>query len=81
MRLNQGIHAEQRRFGHDVTRGFVVQDRQHDENGVSAVQPGLRHLARIDDEILGEDRPVKFSPYRRQIGVGAAEIGRVDRAR
>jgi hypothetical protein len=42
------------------------------------VDAGFRHLARIDHEILGEDRALKFGPYRCKIVVGPAEIRAVD---
>ena len=42
-----------------AARLLVVEHREHRQHRVGAVQPRLGDLARIDDEILGEDRPVK----------------------
>ena len=50
-----------------AARLVVVEHRQHDQHRVGAVQPRLADLARVDDEILGEDRPVERArgPSRR----------------
>ena len=53
---------------------------EHGEDGqhrVGAVKPGLGDLARVDDEVLGEDRPAELAPDRPQILERPAEIGRV----
>jgi hypothetical protein len=77
MRLDQHVHAEAARLGHDPGRVPIVEQRKEDEYGVCAMKPRLRHLARIDDEILGEDRAGKDPPHRAQVIERAAEEGTV----
>jgi len=47
------------------------------EHCVRAVNPGFGNLARIDDEILGENRPVIGLPNGGEIVERPAEIWRV----
>ena len=37
----------------------IVERRKDDQHRIRSEAPGLGHLERIDDEILGEDRPVE----------------------
>ena len=60
MNLDQHIHAEAPRFLDHGARCVVVQQRQHDENGVGTGDPGLDDLAPIDEEVLGKDRSVEL---------------------
>ena len=77
MRLDQSVHAEPPGHRQDLGRLGIVEQRQDDENGVGAVEPGFGNLARVDDEVLGEDRAVEDPPHRAQILERAAEIGAV----
>ena len=67
MRLDEHVHAEPPRLAITAARLVVVEHREHRQHRVGAVQPRLGDLARIDDEILGEDRPVdsRAAPPRR----------------
>ena len=59
--LDQRIHAEAARFGDHLTRGRVVEERQHHQHRVGSGDARLDDLARIDEEILGEDRAVELT--------------------
>ena len=73
MRLDQHVHAEPPRLVEDRRRFRIVEQRQDRQHRVGAVQARLRHLARVDDEVLGEDRAGKDAAHRREIVERAAE--------
>jgi hypothetical protein len=77
MRLDEHVHAEPLGRRHHCARFFIAEHREHRQHGVGAVPPRLGDLARIDDEVLGEDRPVMDAPDRRQVVERAAEEGPV----
>ena len=66
MDLDQRIHAEAPRLVDHGARLRVVEQREHDEDGIGAGDPRLGHLARIEEEILGEDRSVDIRAARRR---------------
>ena len=78
MNLDQHIHAEAPRFLDHGARCVVVQQGQHDENGVGTCDPGLDDLPPIDEEILGEDRPFEPLPGGCEIVERAAEVSGVE---
>ena len=55
----------------------VVEQRQHDQNRVGAGDPRFGDLARIDEEVLGEDRPVELAARGREVVERSAEIGSI----
>ena len=65
--LDQHVHAEPPGRRHHRRRFVVVEHGEDDEHRVGAVKPGFGHLARIDDEVLGQDRPEELAPDRPQI--------------
>ena len=77
MGFDQDVHAEPSGDRHDLGGLIVVEQGEEDEHGVGAVEPRLGNLARVDDEVLGEDRAGEDPPYRAQILERAAEKGRV----
>ena len=64
MNLDQRVHAEPARLGDHRARALIVEQRQHDQHRVGAGDPRFGDLARIDEEVLGEDRPVELAAAR-----------------
>ncbi len=52
------------RLGDHRSRRVVVEQRQHHQHRVGAGDPRLGDLARIDEEVLGEDRSVELAAER-----------------
>ena len=77
MNLDQHIHAEAPRFLDHGARCVVVQQGQHDENGVGTCDPGLDDLPSIDEEVLGKDRSFEPLPGGCEIVERAAEVSGV----
>ena len=77
MDLDQRVHAEPPRLGDHRSRRIVVEQREHDQHRVGARDPRLGDLAQVDEEVLGEDRPVELAARGREIVERAAEIGAV----
>ena len=77
MDLDQRIHAEAPRFGDHRSRGRIVEQREHHQDRVGAGDPRLGDLAQVDEEVLGQDRPVEFAPGGGEVVERAAEIGAV----
>ena len=77
MRLDQYVHVERLCRRQHRARLVVVQHREHCQHGVRAKGPRLRHLPRVDDEILGQDRSVEYRAHCRQIVQRPTEIGPV----
>ena len=77
MRLDQGVHPETAGFGNDLCGRCVVEHRQHDQNRIGAVDSRFGDLARVNDEILGEDRGVGRAADGGEIVERSAEKGRV----
>ncbi len=75
--LDQHVHAEPARCRHHRGRFLVAEHGEDHQHRVGAVPPGFGHLARVDDEVLGEDRPEILAPHRPQIVERSAEIRRV----
>ena len=73
MGLDQHVHPQPIGGAHHLGGLRVLQHRKHHQHRIGAVQPRLCHLPGIDDEILGEDRPVEHAPHRRQVLERAAE--------
>ena len=74
MHLDDRIHRQAARLGQHRRRIAVGQDRHHHQHRIGARRARLRHLCRIDDEILGKDRPVEPGPNPPQIIERTAEI-------
>ena len=72
--FHQRIHAETAGFGDHRSRFAIVEQRQHHEDCVGPGDPRFDDLARVDEEVLGEDRPVELAPSGREIVERAAEI-------
>ena len=57
-----------------VARGRIVEQRQHHQDRVGSGDPRLGDLAQVDEEVLGEDRPVELAPSGREIVERTAEV-------
>ena len=77
MHFDQRLHAEARRFVDHRSRGRVVEQRQHDEHRVGARDPRFADLPDIDEEILGQDRPVELAPGGGEVVERTTEIGTI----
>ena len=73
MDLDQSVHAQPCCLGDHCARRLVGEQRQHHQHRVGAGKPRLDDLAGIDEEVLGEDRPVEFTPRRGEISERSAE--------
>ena len=62
MNLDQRVHAEAARFGDHRRAPLVIEQRQHHQHRVGAGNARLDDLARIDEEVLGEDRAIELAP-------------------
>ncbi len=74
MDLDQHIHAEAPRLGNHASCSFIVQQRQHDEDCIRSGDAGLGDLAKIEEEILGEDGAVETPPSGSYVAERTAEI-------
>ena len=74
MNFDQGVHTEPARLLDHVSGGLVIEQRQHDENRVSARNPRFGDLTQVDEEVLGQDRPIELASRGRQVVERAAEI-------
>ena len=71
--LDQRVHAETARLDDHRRAPRVVEQRQHDQHRIGSGDPRLGHLARVDEEVLGQDRAVEFAARRGEIVERAAE--------
>jgi hypothetical protein len=77
MDFDERIHSEPPRFIDHRPRLFIVEQREHHQNRIGAGNPRFGDLARIDEEVFGQDRAVEMAPRCREIVERAAEIGAV----
>ena len=73
MDLDQRIHAEARAPRRSSRAPLIVEQRQHHQDRVGAGDPRLGDLARVDEEVLGEDRSVEFAARGGEVVERSAE--------
>ena len=66
MNLDQRVHAQPPRFGDHLRAPLVGEQRQHHQHRVGAGNSRLGDLPDVDEEVLGEDRPVEFAARGRR---------------
>jgi hypothetical protein len=62
MDLDQRIHAELPRLGNEGLSSSIIEHRQHDKDCVRSGNSSLGDLAKVEEEILGQDRAVEMPP-------------------
>ncbi len=75
--LEQHIDPELHGQGVEVAQLGVVEGGDDEEHGVGAHGPGVRHVTRVDREVLAEHRQRDRGPRRLEVGRGSAEVGTV----
>ena len=74
MHFDDRVHRQPPRFGHHRRSLAVAKHRHHHQHRVGACRPRFGHLGGVDDEILGEDRPVEALPHLPQVAQRTTEI-------